>query len=213
MGLFAFIVLALSACSTNTARLNQVQPLDKSAQAPYNKVLVVGLFNSFETRSLLERAVVQDIGRGIPGAVAATSFMKTTTPITTESILAVVKESGADAVLVTQLVDFSESRTKIKDRNPEASYKVRPTYYWNVWEVRLTEYMEPQYLETKVSLLLLTELYQVNNRKLVWAVESKAKITKDLSRPGYYPFVNSQATTIAQLMQSKGIIARTATKP
>jgi hypothetical protein len=213
----AFMAFALSGCA-NKAHLVNVQPLDKSAATPYNKVLVVGLFKSFETRSLLERAIVQDIGRGTPGAVAATSFMKTTTPLNYESIMAVVKESGADAVLVTQLIDKSSSKTIVKDRNPQTSYKVSPantypTYYWNVWEVQIKEYMEPQYLETKLSLLLMTELHQVDNQQLVWAVESKAKIVKDLSRPDYYPFLTSDSAKIVERMRSEGMIQKTAATP
>lgn len=207
--LITLVALTLGGCA-NIARLTEIQPLEKSAAVPYNKVLVVGLFNSFDTRSLLERAIVQDIGRGTPGAVAATSFMKTTTPLTTETIKAIVKESEADAVLVTQLVDMSKSKTKVKERNPQTSYKINQTFFWNVWDVQVVEYMEPEYLEQKLSLYLITELYQVDNQQRVWAINSKAKIVKDLSRPDYYPFIDSDAEKIVARMRSEGIIQKSA---
>jgi|GEM_PF-817739 len=210
--LVTFVVILLSGCA-NKAQLVDIQSLEKSATVPYNKVLVVGLFDSFETRSLLERAIVRDIGRGTPGAIAATSLMTTTTPLNAESILAAVKKSGADAVLVTQLIDLTESQTIVKDRNPQTSVKVSPTYYWNVYDVRVTEYMEPQYLEAKGTVLLMTELYQVDGQQRVWGVESKAKIVKDLSRPDYYPFVDSEAQKLVKRLRSEGIIQRAAVKP
>jgi hypothetical protein len=220
--LIAFVTITVSGCA-NKAHLIQVQPLEKTAAMPYNKVLVVGLFNSFETRSLAERAMVQDIGRGVPGAVAATSFMKTTTPLTSENIMAVVKESGADAVLVTQLIDFSQGKSKLKSRDPKTSYKVNPantypgnyypSYYYNVWEVQIKEYMEPQYVQTKATLQLMTELYQVDNQQRVWAVESEAKIVKDLSRPEYHPFIASESSRIVGKMRSDGALQKTKAKP
>ena len=115
-------------------------------------------------------------------------------------------------MLVTQLVDKTKSKTKVKERNPQTSYKVNETFFWNVWDVQVVEYMEPEYLETKLSVDLITELYQVDSQQRVWAIESKAKIVKDLSRPDYYPFIDSDAAKIVARMRSEGIIQESAAR-
>ncbi len=204
--------LVLSACAnmSNMASTTRIQPLDSAAVVPYQKLLILGVFESFEHRSLLERAVVQDI-RNInvdAVAVAATSMMKTTTPLNTETVLAIIEESGVDAVLVTQLMNMSDSATKVKSRSPQASWKVRPTYYFNVWDVRLTEYMEPQYMETEMSVVLRTELFVKESKEQVWAIETKAEVVKDSSRPDHHPLANSQAADIVKFLKADGIISK-----
>ncbi len=203
----ALLSVALHSGCANTAYVSTVQPLADAADVPYKKILVLAVFDSFETRSLAERAMVNDIKKTDTDAVAATAEMLTTTPLNAETLRNMIAKTGADAILVTQVLQLSDSTSKVKNRSPEASWKVRPTYYFNVWEVRLNEYMEPPFLETEAKILLLTELFETSSQELVWVAESKAKIVKDMSRPGYYPVVSSAAEKIARQMQDDGIMS------
>ena len=45
-----------------------------------------------------------------------------------------VDDVNADAVLVTRLVNLRSEGTKV-DMRPEATYNIRPTWYYNVWAI------------------------------------------------------------------------------
>ena len=51
-----------------------------------------------------------------------------------------VKDIDADAVMVSQLVSL-DTKEKMVDMSPEATYNLRPTYYYNVFSVDLQEYV------------------------------------------------------------------------
>ena len=218
-GFIAIVIFGLSACA-NTPHTSVIQPLDKSAVVPYEKLLVLGLFNRYQVRELGERKLVQDINKSGTVAVAATSLMTTTMPLNATTISAVIAESGADAVLVIQLLNADDEKIKVKSRDPKTSYKVNPLGYYsnfyypggyyNVWEVSIQEYMEPKYLERKMKLTLMTELFIPKTRERVWAIESKANIVRDLSRPNYHPFMNAEAAQIVKYLQADDIILKVA---
>ena len=67
----------------------------------------------------------------------------TKTPLTRDFILETMTELGSDSLLLTQLADL-ETTGKVINMNPEVTYNVRPTYYYNVFSVDQTEYIEPQ---------------------------------------------------------------------
>ncbi len=204
-GLLCAVIAALSACATGP-QITRTQALSTTADAPYKNILVIALSESFDVRRKFEKQVVHQLSKAGTDAVASTSLMNTDTPITRETFLAMVEKIDADAVLITQVVSL-ESTTNLKDRRPEATYNVRPTYYYNVWEVELTEYVAPPIIEVKSALVLSTQVYSALTRKVVWAIESKSKVVQDASRTSYYPFFTDEATAIASHMLADGLIA------
>ena len=159
-------------------QVTRVQKLSSSADAPYGNLLVISLFESFEYRRYLEQDIVKELSERGVNAVASTSLMNTKTPVTRQVFLAMVEAQGSDAVLITQLASL-DTTSKMKDARPEATYNVRPTNYFNVWEVQLTEYVEPQYLQLKHALVLATQLYSVESHEPVWAIEAKTNVKQD----------------------------------
>jgi len=197
-------LLALCACAGT--QVTRVQPLSENADAPYGNLLVISLFKSFDGRRYLEKDIVKELeGRGVK-AVASTSMMDTRTPVTRETFLAMVDSLDSDAVLVTQLVNV-ESAAKMKDMNPEVTYNVRSTYYYNVWSVEQTEYIEPQGLELTHNIVLSTQLYSVRDLKPVWAIESKTKIVQAHDQRGDLSVITAEAKTIANHLSRDGLLA------
>lgn len=210
-------VAILSACSSGP-QITRILDVPESADAPYHNVLVISLLSKFESRRRLEKAVAEKLsGLGIK-AVASTSLMNTDTPVTRQTFLKMVEELGSDAVLVTKLVD-ADAKIVMKDSaSPEATYKVRsadyyrsyyhPSYYYNVWEVELTEYTEPQNFGSESSIVLATELYSVLSHEAVWAIESRSRVVIEGSlRENYMVFVD-EADAIVKHMSRDGLVAR-----
>ena len=199
------IAVALAACSMGP-QITRTQDVSESADTPYRKILVITLLSSFDSRRYLEDEVVRQLSELGTDAVASTSMMNTKTPVTRQTFMAMVEKIGADAVLVTQLVSL-ESKGTVKDMRPEATYNFRPTYYYNVWSVELSEYVEPQSMEFKHSLVLATQLYSVLNREAVWAIESKSKIIQDFDQMKGYSVIVDEAKAIATHLSRDGLLA------
>ncbi len=200
------IAVALGACATGP-QITRTQEVSESADTPYQKILVITLLSSFDSRRYLEDEVVLQLSKLGTDAVASTSMMNTRTPVTRETFLAMVEEIDADAVLVTRLVSL-ESKGTMKDMNPQATRNFRPTYYYNVWSVELEEYVEPQAAEFKHSLVLATQLYSALNREVVWAIESKSKIVQGFDQVNSYSIIVDEANAIATYLSRDGLIAQ-----
>lgn len=201
----AGMALLLAACAGPT--VTRIQPLDESADAPYSDILVVSLFQSFDMRRFLEEEIVRELqDRGV-NAVASTSLIPVTTPLSRDSILAAVDEANADGILVTQLL-HSETTARFRDRRPEATYNFRPTYYYNVWSVDFTEYVEPQGLEAQHDLTMATEIFSASTKEPVWTIETQSRLRRDINQQFSGTSVADEAKAIAVAMSRDGLLAR-----
>ena len=186
-------------------QITVAQPLSDSADAPYEKILVITLFDSFDARRYLEEEVVTALAEhGVVG-VPSTSMMNTKTPVVRQTFLDMVEKIDADAVLLTQLTSHGVNQTE-RDANPESTYNYWPTYYYNVWEVQLTEYVEPPRLEVEHSLLLASEIFSVQTREPVWGIESKS-VFVEVQEDGldYQIFVKEAEAIVKHLVRSGAI--------
>jgi hypothetical protein len=198
-------VAILAACAG--PQVTRTQPLEASADAPYDNVLVVSLFTSFDMRRYLERAIVKELeARGVE-AVASTSLIDVKTPLNRDSVLAAVTEAGSDAVLVTQLMD-GESSFKARDRRPESTYNVRPTYYYNVWNVELAEYSEPKGLEAVHEVLMATQVFSVSTKEPVWTIETRSTLKRNIDRQLSGTSIADEAKAVVGAMSRDGLLAR-----
>ena len=202
----ASLAMVLSACSTMPS-VTKIQKLPDTADAPYDNILVIALLASYTSRKGLERQVVSQLAERGTKSVASTSMMKTTTPMTKENYLAMIDEIGADAVLISRLVDL-QTGVAIQDASPEATYNIRPTYYFNVWDVNLTEYIEPPFVGIEGTYVLATQVYSVSIRDAVWALESTADFEQDISVPRPYLVYLDEATSIVHHLSRDGVIAK-----
>ncbi len=77
--------------------------MSESADIPYQNVLVIALFSSFDVRKKFEKEVVKQLSELGIAASRSTSMMDTKTPMARQSYLPMVGRVDADAVLVTQV--------------------------------------------------------------------------------------------------------------
>ena len=200
------VALFLAACASGP-QVTRTQPLSEAADAPYDNVLVVSLFQSFDTRRFFEDAIVKQLeARGVE-AVALTSRTDGKTPLNRDTIVRVVDEVNSDAVLVTELLDIATT-SRFRDRRPESTYNVRPTYYYNVWNVELTEYSEPKALEAKHALTMATQVFSVSTREPVWTIESESEMFRNVDQQFKGTPIIDEAKAIASAMARDGLLAR-----
>ena len=198
--------IAVTAC-TSAPQVTRTQEIPDNVDAPYHKILVITLFEAFDPRAYLEKEVVLKLAELGTDAVASTTMMNSRTPVTRATFLAMVDEIGADAVLVTQLSSLHTKAT-VKDMRPESTWNIRPTYYYNVFSVELTEYVEPQGVELEHDLVLTTELFSVNQREGVWAIQSRSKVVFDHEQTSDYSIYVNEAKAIGTSLLSDKMIVR-----
>jgi hypothetical protein len=205
--IFSLAAIVITGC-TSAPQVTRTQEIPEDVDAPYHKILVVTLFEAFDPRAYLEREVVLKLAELGTDAVASTTMMNSRTPVTRATFLAMVDEIGADAVLVTQLSSLHTKAT-VKDMRPESTWNIRPTYYFNVFSVELTEYTEPQGLEREHDLVLTTELYSVNQREGVWAIQSSSKYVFNHEQTRDYSIYVIEAKAIgSSLLKDKMIVGK-----
>lgn len=173
--------------------------------APYGNILVIYLGESFDVRRYLETEIVNALAERGTEAVRSTSMMDSTVPMVRATFREMVEEIGADAVLVTQLVNL-QTKATVVDMNPQSTYNVWPTWYFNVWAVELTEYVEPQGLDLEHDLSLATHLYSVQSREAVWEMQSRSDIKVAFDEgPDYSIFVDEAKRIVKALRRSRMI--------
>ena len=204
--LAAAVLTSLGACGTSS-QITTVQELSAAADAPYEKILVIGLFESFDTRRYLETEMVKQLADRGTEAVAGTYLMDSKTPVNRHTLIPLVQQVGADAVLVVQLVSLA-SDAEVKDMNPQSTHIFRPTYYYNVWTYELTEYVEPQSVDFEHALRLAAQAYAVSTQEQVWAIEIDSKIKQDTDHLRDYSMFVNEAETIVSRVSRDGLIAR-----
>lgn len=203
---FLVASLVLSSCG-GSQQVTQTQKLSAAADAPYKNVLVIFLAKSFDSRRYLETEIVNKLAERGTIAVRSTSMMNSKVPMTRQTFQAMVEEIGADAVLVTQLAALQTKGTVV-DMNPQATYNFRPTYYYNVWSVELTEYVAPQAVDYEHKLSLATQLYSVQAKEVVWAMESNSDIQQAFDKGPDYSIYVKEADAIVTQMFRGGLIAK-----
>jgi len=200
------VALFVVSCAAGPS-VTRVQTLSDAADAPYNNVLVVSVFESFDMRRYLEEEIVAQLkNKGVDG-VASTSMMDTKVPLNRDTILAMVDKVDSDSVLLTQLVHLDMTST-VKDRNPQSTYNVRPTYYFNVWNVELTEYKEPPGLEIDHDITIAIQMFSVSAREPVWAIETNSQLSRNIDRQTSGTSATDEAKGIVSALSHDGVIGR-----
>lgn len=204
--LLVSVALFLVACASGPS-VTRVQTLSETADAPYGNVLVVSVFESFDMRRYLEEEIVAQLKDKGVSAVPSTSMMNTKIPLNRDTILAMVDELDADSVLLTQLVHLDMTST-VKTRNPQSTYNVRPTYYFNVWNVELTEYKEPPGLEIDHNITMAIQMFSVSTKEPVWAIETNSQLHRNIDQQGSGTSATDEAKGIVNAMARDGLLAR-----
>lgn len=206
IALLLIIAMLTTACSS-LPTVSVRQPVEDSAGVPFDKVLVIALFESFDSRRYLEEEIVRRLAETGTEAVRSTSMMDTRTPVVPETFISMVEDIGADSVLLVQLAGLQSTVTE-EDASPEATLNYWPTYYYNVFEVQQTEYIEPPRINIDYELVLATQMISAATRKPVWSIESRSDFRELQEEGPNYRIYENEAEAIVRQMRRDGLVAR-----
>lgn len=194
----------IGACSSKP-EVTRIQELSGSVEAPFEKFLVITLFDSFDARRYLEEETVKHLAELGTVGIPSTSMMNTKTPLVAQTFIDMVDEIDADAVLLTQLASH-EVQEFARDASPESTVNLYPTYYFNVWTIETVEYVEPPRLEMEHALVLKTEVLSVATREPVWAIDASSQFVEVQEDGLDYSIFVDEANAIVTSLSKDGLI-------
>ena len=165
----ALAAVALVSCAAST-QLTSSWADPAAAGRSYKKIVVVGVTTKAPIRREYEDAFSRELAaRGIE-ATPSYNFGGPDKQLDKDAAMAKLQEIGADAVLVTRLVDKETVNTYYP---PSYSTVAAPSPYYGGWygyySMGYSYMTSPGYVEENKVYRLETNLYDVNGDKLIWS--------------------------------------------
>jgi len=159
--------LALASCAPNTQLIHSWA--DPTAQShSYKKIVIVGATPQAATRRIYEDSFAAELqSRGI---TPVPSYTFDQGKLDKDSAIVALKQIGANAVLVTRLVDKENYQTYYP---PSYTTVAAPTAYYGGWygyySMGYTYMSDPGYVANNEVYRVETYLYDLAGDKLVWS--------------------------------------------
>ena len=190
------LMLVLASCSSSkiTSSWNDKSSIDNSAKL--NKIIVVGLFDDKNRtlRKQMEEQLVQQLKNEGFDAVSSVSVYgpKSFQNISEEKALRIVREKNVDGIITIGLIDKTKDRTYVPNNNFGSGGFYGP-YAYRPWGYYYRPYYMPGFrsghYETNINYTFETNLYDVNNKKLLYSAQTQSNdpstmgtLTYDYSR-------------------------------
>jgi tRNA-dihydrouridine synthase len=202
----ALLVSALlTGCAAHTTVTGTWQE-PRTVRAPFGNVLVVGVSPTSRQRRSFEQALVDLISKGSTKASASIKVAGSKQPLTPENLSAMVKTTGADAVLVTRLasrrvsLEEGESRMRVKTQQPSSLGDMSGIV--DLFSTEYKEYEEPGALSARSTAVLTSSLFEAaDGQRLVYAIETRAEFEE-----GKDDVIAQVTTAIAAQLRRDGLI-------
>ena len=163
------VVLAVTACAAPTV-LNTQWADPQFKAKPIRSILVVGIIKSSADRRKYEDTMVEQLaGRGVR-AVPSYRFSPEDGAVPQETMQKAVRESGATGVLLTRVVNVSQSVQVVPGMymGPPMGYGFGGFYgyYGGMWA---SSYYSPPVIQTHENVTADTRLFEAKDFALVWS--------------------------------------------
>jgi hypothetical protein len=182
--LFAGLLLGRAAQAEEVVKTYQ----DAEAIAPVAKILVIGVHDDFGTRGQFENAFARALRSVGAGAEPSLYSVGGVDDLTAAKVVAAARKAGADAVMVTRVVD-------VETENPDAAKTV--TEYFQAY----SKYGDPLPISTTYTVRVRSDLYLVENQARIWAVEST-----EFEKPDLFTVIEGIAQALTVQLRKDGLI-------
>lgn len=195
------VAVVLSAC-TNT-KLSQVWS-DPDANKTYHNLLIIGVAESEQNRRAYESHFVAELEAIGVKAVASYKLIKSDVKIDRESVGKAIKGLDIDGVLVTHLIGVDEETIYRPSMDYMPMYG--GGYYGGLYSYypHVNTYVHrPGYYTTHETVMLETNLYDVESEELVWSAHSRTFSPESVDE-----IIVDLTKLIIKDLQSKHLIAK-----
>ncbi len=168
------IGLVLASCGGRT-RLTETWKDPNYKSGPVSKILVIGVTDNERVRRVFERKFVKALRAAGAEAHSSYAVLHISGELKKEDVLAAVRKTGADAVLITSLVNVDQT---------EVFYRPPPVGYYDAYGLLYGISSREQAMAGfDINVVMNTSLYDAHSEKLIWstlAETRKAKSKKEL---------------------------------
>ena len=203
------ILLLVSGCST-VADGTWQKP--RTTNAPFENVLVVAVVSSNRMRKDLERQLAEYIALG--GSKASSSMLVESklehTPKSRESIIAMIEDTSADAVLVVRLVGESVTAGKTQAKayvnvGPQAEIIEHP-HVTEVWVSDYSLHQTEGFLVAESDTKMEALLYDIADKgRVVYKISVESRYEEDRGDPTFV-ISDNVATAVARKLRHAGLV-------
>jgi hypothetical protein len=201
-------ILLLAACTPPLRMESGWLPGARPA-TPFTKVLVVAVSDDFNRRRTFENSLAGELAAGGTVGIPSTRTMLTTDVVDRESVAALVKATGAEAVLVTRLayegVDVKQKRGRevLKMENPSDERPQEDPYSYNIYNYDYSMSEEPPSLEIRRDITVTTDLFETGEGRRIHTIRSEVRITnsESLDQNTDVAVIDKVATELARTLR------------
>ncbi len=161
-------VFLLTSCATTELTLVWK---DQNFHGKVHKIVVVGAFRKPAIRNFFEDAFVKQLKAHGVEAVASYTFVPIADLKNQKEVMAKIRETGADAALVTRLVD-----KKTVERYVPGEVYTFPSYYY-YWDPYFNYIYTPGYTVEEEYAYAETNIYETSDGKLIWSARSRTLLS------------------------------------
>ena len=198
--LIATATLFIAACGSTSTSTDRTH-FDKEFKGTrYSNVLVIAVADNYNARAQYERTTVSAIRATGAEATAYYTVIGHNPEVTVNDVTNAIRSRGFDAVLFTR-VKGSTQAVNVKDGPADASATTRGGNVFNLFRYDYEEYKEPENVRISTNVVLLSELYDVAQQKMIWAVESSS-----FNRESVEMIVDSSAQAVVKRLDRDKLI-------
>ncbi len=189
----------LAACQTTTTQVDRAARAKILENAPYDKILVIGVAPRKDAGRAFEKVLVEELANYDTRASAMHTVIATT-EITEEDVQNAAKEVGADAVLVATVenvdtdVKFGNRRVDLKER-PQSGGLV--DFFRHEYE----EVTSEPSVDMRFTAVVVSNVYDVESGDRIYTVESATANAETAEE-----IIVAESDAIVERMHKDGII-------
>ena len=192
--------LALVGCAASDRVVKTYESPDFDG-GPFNRILIVAAHEETGTRRLFENTLRTVMNENGQIAVTSLSVMDAEAPIEREPVVAAVREAGADAVLVTRLMDVDSTTSVQGGRTAAEAERRNDLPLADFFRYDYVEYQDPMTSTTVNTVVLSSDLYNVADESKVWSVE-----TTSFDKASVYGVIDSATRGLADQLRRDRLI-------
>ena len=189
----------LAACQTSTTQIDRAARAKVLENAPYSKILVVGVTYRKDTGRAFEKVLVEELANYDTRASAMHTVISTT-EITEDVVRTAAEKVNADAVLIATVEDVE---TDVKFGNRRVDLKERPQngglvdFFRHEYE----EVTSEPSVDLKFTAVVVSDVYDVESGNRIYTVESATANASSAEE-----IIIAESSAIAERMHKDGII-------
>ena len=168
--ILTLVAICVSACGPSNRTKSTYEGPAFSGPA-FSSVLVIGIAGDFNSRADFERMLAREIATGSTTATPYYTLADADAPIDRAAVEAQVAEGAFDAVLITRVLNRDvENKVKV---GSSATKKIRQDGgVVDLFRYDYEELNEPVRLSMDINVVIESEVFAVESKALVWAIES-----------------------------------------